>query len=482
MRIHRYAIRCGESQKAKTNKRLKAEMDLQPCATPCDRLLSLCGVICGANRMPKVAQELSALEVKNLAHPGGKRNVLYSVGGVAGLHMQITPRGGRSWVLRVKVGEKRRDLGLGGFPTVTLSQARDKAREVRAKIEAGIDPVEERKAAKALLVAAQRRGLTFADAVDKALAAKLDAFRNAKHRQQWENTLATYATPELGRMLVQDIETQDVLRVLQPIWMDKTETAKRLRGRIEAVLSWATVSGHRKGDNPARWAGNLKELLPAPDKIAKESNQPAVKINDAPRWFAALRAREGLGARALEFLSLCGLRSSEVRSLTWDDLDKENAIVVIPAERMKGNREHRVPLSPEALALLDALPRLDDNPLVFPAPRGGMLSDMTLSATMKRIHEADLAQGGEGYIDRVSKRRAVPHGLRSTFRDWVAERTSYPGDIAEVALAHKISNAVEASYRRGDMVEKRRRMMGDWADFIGGKTPRGNVIDLGTGT
>ncbi|MGI3212558.1 tyrosine-type recombinase/integrase [Roseovarius tibetensis] len=416
--------------------------------------------------MPKVAKELSALEVKNLAHPGGKRNVLYSVGGVSGLHMQITPHGGRSWVLRIKVGSKRRDLGLGGFPSVTLSQARDKAREARAKIESGIDPVEERKAANAALVASQRRGLTFADAVDKALTAKLDAFKNAKHRQQWENTLATYATPELGKMLVQDIDTQDVLRVLQPIWATKTETATRVRGRIEAVLSWATVSGHRKGDNPARWAGNLKELLPAPAKIAKEANHPAVQIDDAPRWFAALRTREGLGARALEFLALCGLRSSEVRSLTWDDVDKDKAIVVIPADRMKAGEEHRVPLSPEALALLDALPRFDDNPLVFPAPRGGMLSDMTLSATMKRMHQADLAQGGQGFIDRVSKRPAVPHGLRSTFRDWVAERTSYPGDMAEVALAHKISNAVEASYRRGDMIEKRRRMMADWAHFL----------------
>ncbi|WP_439328700.1 tyrosine-type recombinase/integrase [Aquicoccus porphyridii] len=241
-------------------------------------------------------------------------------------------------------------------------------------------------------------------------------------------------------------------------------------------MSWATVSGHRKGDNPARWAGNLKELLPAPAKIAKEANHPAVQIDDAPRWFAALKAREGLGARALEFLALCGLRSSEVRSLTWDDVDKDKALVVIPADRMKAGKEHRVPLSPEALALLDALPRFEDNPLVFPAPRGGMLSDMTLSATMKRLHEADLEQGGEGFIDRVSKRRAVPHGLRSTFRDWVAERTSYPGDMAEVALAHKISNAVEASYRRGDMIEKRRRMMADWADFMCGNAEGGKVV------
>jgi hypothetical protein len=174
--------------------------------------------------MPKVAEELTALDVKRLAHPGGKRNVLFSVGGVPGLHMQLTPKGGRSWVLRAKVGTLRRDIGLGGFPAVTLSQARDKARDARAMIEGGLDPVEQRKAAKAELVAAQRRGLTFADAVDRCLAAKLDAFKNAKHRQQWENTLASYATPDLGKMLVQDITTQDVLRVLQPLWSDRTET------------------------------------------------------------------------------------------------------------------------------------------------------------------------------------------------------------------------------------------------------------------
>jgi len=429
--------------------------------------------------MPKVAEELTALDVKRLAHPGGRRNVLVSVGGVPGLHMQITPRGGRSWVLRVKVGTLRRDIGLGGFPGVTLSQARDKAREARAKIESGIDPVEERKVAKAALVAAQRRGLTFADAVDRCLAAKLDAFKNAKHRQQWENTLATYATPDLGKMLVQDITTQDVLRVLQPLWLDKTETASRLRGRIEAVLSWATVAGHRTGDNPARWAGNLKELLPPPSKVANEGNHPALALDDAPRWFAALQTREGFGARALEFAALTASRSQEVRGALWDEIDLDKALWVIPGARMKMGKEHRVPLSARAADMLKALPRLKDNPLVFPAARGGQLSDMTLSATMKRMHEAEVAQGGAGFIDRTSKRPAVPHGLRSTFRDWVAEKTTFPGDMAEVALAHRISNAVEASYRRGDMIERRRRMMADWADFLAGRAKVGKVVRLG---
>lgn len=428
--------------------------------------------------MPKIAEELTALDVKRLAHPGSKGNALFSVGGVTGLYLQITPKGGRSWVLRIKVGALRRDIGLGGFPTVTLSQARDKAREARDKIERGIDPIEERKATKAALIAAQNRGLTFADAVDKALAAKLDAFKNPKHRQQWENTLATYATPDLGKMLVQDITTQDVLRVLQPIWMDKTETASRLRGRIEAVLSWATVAGHRTGDNPARWAGNLKELLPPPSKVAKEENHPALMLEDAPRWFAVLQTHEGFGSRALEFAALTATRSQEVRGALWDEIDFEKALWVIPAARMKMDKEHRVPLTARVVDMLKALPKLEGNPLIFPAARGGEMSDATMSATMKRMHKADISAGGVGYLDRVSKRPAVPHGLRSTFRDWAAEMTNYPGDMAEVALAHKISSAVEASYRRGDMIEKRRRMMSDWADFMGGNIKRGKVVEM----
>jgi len=428
--------------------------------------------------MPKVAAEMSALEVRNLSHPTGKGNALFAVGGVTGLYMQITPSGGRSWILRTTVGKLRRDIGLGGFPTVTLAMARDKAREAREKIERGLDPVAERQAAKAALIAASGRGLTFEKAVDSYLKAKLDAFKNAKHRQQWENTLAQYALPVLGKMMVHDIDVRDVLRVLQPLWQEKTETASRLRGRVESVLSWATVAGHRKGDNPARWAGNLKELLPAPSKVAKEGNQPALTLEDAPRWFAALKTREGMGARALEFLALTAARSQEVRGATWDEVDLDKALWIVPAARMKMGREHRVPLTADAVALLKTLPRMKDNPLVFPAARGGQLSDMTVSAVMRRMSETDLAEGGSGFVDRVSKRPAVPHGLRSTFRDWVAERTNFPGEMAEVALAHKISNAVEASYRRGDMIEKRRRMMSEWAEFLTAAPKSAKVVRL----
>jgi integrase len=420
--------------------------------------------------------EMSALNLKRLQHPGVGRNAVFAVGGVSGLMLQITPTGGRTWLLRATVGEKRREIGLGGFPDVTLAQARERAREAKDKIRMGIDPVEERKAVKATLIAAQRRGLTFADAIERYLDAKMDAFSNSKHKAQWRSTLENYARPILGPMLVQDIDVQDVLQVLEPIWAEKTETASRLRGRIEAVLSWATVAGHRTGDNPSRWAGNLKELLPAPSKVAKKGNHPALQIDDVNRWFRALRARSGVGSRALEFSALTAARSQEVRGARWDEIDIEAKMWTVPAKRMKMDREHRVPLAPCAVELLRALPRMDGNPLIFPAVRGGELSDMTLSATMKRLHEADMAQDGFGFVDRVSKRPAVPHGLRSTFRDWVSERTHFPGEMAENALAHKISSAVEAAYRRGDMIEKRREMINAWVDFLKGNEQAGAKV------
>ena len=428
--------------------------------------------------MPKKAKDLTALEVGRLRHPGSGGNVVFAVGTVPGLLLQCTPSGARTWLLRTLIGAKRRSIGLGGYPAVSLADAIRKAREAKDKIQVGIDPVEERKAARAALAAQQARGLTFNSAVDRYLTAKLDGFKNAKHRAQWEMTLKTYAGPELGPLLVSDIAVHDVLRVLEPIWRTKTETARRLRGRIEAVLSWATVAGHRTGDNPARWAGNLKELLPAAAKVAKGDNQPAIRLDDAGRWIKALRSREGIGSRALEFAALTACRSQEVRGATWDEIDLEKALWVIPAGRMKMDREHRVPLSLDAVVLLKALPRMAGSPLVFPAVKGGQLSDMALSATMRRLHDADVKEGGAGFIDRVSKRPAVPHGLRSTFRDWVSDRSSFAGEMAEVALAHKVSNAVEAAYRRGDQLEKRRQMMTAWADFLAGKKVDGNVVQF----
>lgn len=391
--------------------------------------------------MPRQAPELTAVDIRRLERPG-----FHAVGGVSGLHLRISSTGGKSWILRATVGDRRRDIGLGGFPSVTLSQARDLAREARLAIREGRDPVQERKAARQALIAASAKAMTFREATERFLARKTSEFRNPKHAAQWRSTLETYSWPVLGEMEVQDIELAHVVRTLEPIWQSKTETASRLRGRIEAVLAWATVSGFRSGDNPARWRGNLEAVLPKPAKIAKQNHHAAMPIDDIPDFMRSLRKRDGMSPAALEFLVLTAARSGEVRGANWEEVDLEKGMWTIPAERMKAGREHRVPLSPAAIAILEALSHRTG--LLFPAPRGGSLSDMALSAVTRRM----------GVV-------AVPHGFRSTFRDWAAERTDYPHEMQEMALAHTIGNKTEAAYRRGDLLEKRRQMMTDWAEF-----------------
>ncbi|MEQ9039413.1 MAG: integrase arm-type DNA-binding domain-containing protein [Silicimonas sp.] len=414
--------------------------------------------------MPRVAKELSALEVKRLAHSG--RNSLpelFAVGGVAGLLMQITPSGSKSWMLRTTIGGKRRKMGLGSYPTVSLAQARERAREASDAIWHGKDPIEERRAEAVARAAEEARSLSFADAVDRCLEAKLSEFRNEKHRKQWRSTLETYACPVIGSKPVSMIDVHDVRRVLDPIWQTKTETASRLRGRIETVLAWATVAGHRDGDNPARWRRNLDAVLPKPAKVAKKGHWPALQLQDAADWFGDLSARNGTSARALEFLALTAARSGEVRGATWSEIDLDARLWTIPAGRMKAGKMHRVPLTERAIVLLEALPRFEGSEFVFPAPRGGQLSDMALQAVMRRVHEK---RSPGGYVDPRSGRPAVVHGLRSTFRDWAAERTEYPSDMAEIALAHTVGSEVERAYRRGDMIEKRREMMAAWERFL----------------
>ncbi|MHA7865880.1 MAG: tyrosine-type recombinase/integrase [Salipiger thiooxidans] len=422
-----------------------------------------------------MVDELSPIEVKRLKHDGRRRNALFAVGGVSGLHLQITPTGGRSWILRTTIGSKRRDLGLGGYPDVSLAQARERAREIKEQIWQGIDPIEKRKAARAELAAAQRRGLTFSEAFERYAEAKLSELGTDADRVRWKSSITRYAVPELGPMLVGDIAVQDVLRALEPYWQTKTETASRVRARIEAILSWATVAGHRTGENPARWRGNLDALLPKPGRVAEKGNQPAIALPDAAAWFAAVKLQNGTAAKALLFLALCASRSGEVREATWDEIDHEAKIWTIPAERMKAERAHRVPLAGPALAVVSTMPRLKGSPFIFAAPRGGALSDMSISAVMRRMQasaekaaeKAGIDPSKAGWRDPRSGRPAVPHGLRSTFRDWAAELTDWPRDMAEIALAHKVGSEVERAYRRGDMVEKRRQMMADWAKFLG---------------
>jgi integrase len=414
--------------------------------------------------MPKAAAELGPLDIKRL-NTDGK----YAVGGVAGLYFTIEPGGSKYWSLRVVVGKKRREIGLGGYPTVTLAKARERAREARDLIRQGVDPVEQKKALRAQLIAAQRRGLTFAEAFERFAADKLGTLATDRDRVRWRSSIERYAMPAIGDMLVDDLTVQDMQRVLQPIWLDKFDTAKKLRSRLEAILSWATVAGHRTGDNPARWKGNLDALMPKVGK-AQAGNQPAVALKEAPAWFADLRQRVGMGARALEFATLCASRSGEVRGAVWSEIDFDRRLWIIPASRMKAAAEHRVPLSDASFELLETLPRMQGTGFVFPAVRGGQLSDMTLSAVMRRQHEAEVAAGRSGWLDTRSGKPAVPHGLRSTFKDWAVELTQFPNEMSEVALAHQVGSAVERSYRRSDMVERRRAMMQEWSDFLNGRT------------
>jgi integrase len=446
-------------------------------ALPGDRL----GEAMATKGIRKPQKALTARFVETVTAPGK-----YHDG--QGLILRVQPNGAKQWIQRITIRGKRCELGLGSPPAIPLATARKLALDYRGAAMMGRDPAQERRDARA--------GLTFEAAVERYLAAKLDEFRNDKHKAQWRSTLDTYASPVLGPKLVAEIGLQDVLRVLEPIWQGKTETASRLRGRIEAVLSWATVAGHRTGDNPARWKGNLSEVLAKPGKVATADNQPALALGDVPRWWAALAQRDGMAARAVEFLTLTAARSGEVRGMTWDEIDfggrdktdktdetpvatlATSATWTIPAGRMKAGRAHRVPLTEGAVAILQSLPR-SDSPFVFHAQRGGMLSDMTLSAVMRRMQEAEVKAKRVGFLDPENKRPAVPHGLRSTFRQWAAER-GFPRDMAELALAHHIGNEVERAYQRSDMLERRRDMMAAWAAFLRGEAgAAGKVVKLG---
>jgi integrase len=447
--------------------------------------------------MPMRAKELTPAQIRAIKHPGGERPVKIAVGGVSGLHIQVWPSGAKSWVLRTRYGDwtetrlpdgtlqhgrKKREIGLGAYPDVLPGDARDKAREMRAKLEAGIDPIAERKAAQMALQAAQARHLTFADAFDLWAAEKTKEFSTDRYRKQWRRAVEQYALPKIGKIAVADIALADVLRVLEPIWSDKTETASKLRQKIEGTLSWATVKGYRTGDNAARWAGNLKMVLASPSKVSPTANYDALQLDDAPRWWQALQEREGMGAAALRFQAMTATRVGAVRLATWDEFDLEKGLWTIQPGRASskipanGNAK-TVPLTPAMLSMLQSLPRLKGCDYVFWAARGGALSDATIGKAMRSLHEADIEQGGKGFVDVKSGNPAVPHGLRATFRTWVGERTGFDTDLAEVALFHTIGSKTEQTYARSDMVEKRRRMMEAWGEFLAG-AKGSNVVKL----
>ena len=397
--------------------------------------------------MPKLAKALSAIEIKRLTEPG-----LHAVGNVPGLNLRISDTGAKTWALRVSIQGRQTELGgIGGYPGIPLASALEKARELRQRVKDGYDPGSEKRATQ------QAEQRTFKAIAETYIAAHTPGWRNAKHAAQWASTLTTYAYPHIGDKPASEITTEDVLACLTPIWNTKNETANRLRNRIELVLSYSMAIGHRpRGLNPAAWRGCIDQLLPKPSKVAAVKHHEAVDWRYAIDFAKLLRNREGTGARCLELVLLAACRSNEARLATWDEFDLVQKIWNVPGPHTKSGRPHRIPISAALLALLDGLPRFVDKhgeplALVFPGQKNQPLSDMTLTAVMRRMGLT-----------------AVPHGLRSTFRDWAAESTSYPNEVVEMALAHIVGSATEAAYRRGDLFDKRRELMDSWADYLAG--------------
>jgi integrase len=393
--------------------------------------------------MPKKAKILTAIEVSRLDKPGR-----HAVGKVSGLLLVVKDTGTKSWILRTMVGGKRRNIGLGSYPEITLAMAYKKAGEKKELIEKGIDPIEERQERKIELKKKLMSILTFEDAAKQCHKKKALEFTNAKHIDDWISSIKRYANPIIGDLPVSEIDLPEILAVLKPIWTEKTDTANRLRRRIEQVLNWATVSGYRTGENPARWKGHLSEILPKPSKIKKKVHFKALPWKDLGAFMVELRKRPAMTARALEWIILTACRSGEVRGATWDEIDLKNKIWIIPAKRMKMKQEHRVPLCQDAIVLLEDIPRFKGSNYLFTAAKGGPLSDMSISMLCRRM-----------------KVEAVPHGFRSTFKDWCSETTSFPDMVSEMALAHGVSNEVQAAYRRGDLFDKRRRLMDAWMEY-----------------
>jgi integrase len=406
--------------------------------------------------MLRPTRRLSAVAVRN-AKPG-----LHPDGG--NLYLQVADSGAKSWLFRFGRGGRERWMGLGALHTISLAEAREDATRCRALLRDGIDPIEAKRARRAQNALAQQSGVTFADCAARLISSHESGWRNAKHRTQWIQTLSTYAYPTLGSLPVAAIDTPLVLRVLEPIWSTKPETASRLRGRIEAVIDWAKARGIRDGENPARWKGHLDHLLPAKSKVRKVKHFAALPYVDVGKFLSQLREREGISARALEFMILTAARTGEVTGARWSEIDLAAKVWTVPANRTKAEREHRVPLSPPAIAVLEAVrPRkAADDDLVFPGAHGRPLVDTAMRALHRRM----------GY-------RITSHGFRSSFRDWAAERTSYPNHVVEMALAHAIGDAVEAAYRRGDLFEKRRRLMDEWGRFCATAKVGNKVVPIG---
>ena len=395
------------------------------------------------------AKEVAKLRKQLGFHPDG-----------GGLYLRVkqNKRGERSasWIYRYK----RCDLGLGPLDSVSLAQARQKAADGRKQRLENIDPIAAKRAAQAAETLEKARAISFDECVELFLAPREKGWKNAKHRQQWQSTLKTYASPAFGRVPVADVNTSLVLKAIEPIWLSKPETASRLRGRIERILSWAKVRGYRTGENPALWRGHLDQTLPPPNKGKR--HHKALPYTELPAFLIELRSRPATAARALEFVILTAARTGEVIGVTWEEIDLGIKTWVVPAPRMKAERAHIVPLSDAAMAVLGRIEGPRTGPIFWEECSGQPLSNMSMLMLLRRMRCTDV----------------TTHGFRSTFRDWVAEQTDFADPIAEAALAHESGDATERAYRRSTFLAKRRRLMDAWGEFCAGKPISADILPL----
>ena len=382
---------------------------------------------------------LTAIQIKSLKEPGKYADR-------DGLYLNISKEGNKSWIYRYQLNGKRSEMGLGSLRDVSLSTAREKASEARKLQKNGIAPKVQRNKLKNASQASE--AWTFDQCVTAYIEAHKPSWKNAKHASQWKNTLTRYASRVFGQLPVAQVDTALVMQVLEPIWKTKTETASRLRGRIENILSWAIVRGYREGPNPALWRGHLSMLLPRRSKVQAVKHHAALPYSETPSFLVELRTKDALSAKALELTILTACRTSEVLNAQWGEFDLDQGLWVVPGERMKSKREHRVPLSTQAITLLGSLERI--NNWVFPSYRNKPLSNMSMLILLKK---------------HMGRAELTVHGFRSTFRDWAAEVSPYPRELAEAALAHVLTDKTEAAYQRGDLLEKRRHLMQAWADY-----------------
>jgi integrase len=409
-----------------------------------------------AGNAGKRVGKLSARTVQAAKTPG-----LFGDGG--NLYLSVDDSGNKSWIVRWSSGGRLRKCGLGAAHTISLEQAREKAGEARRLIRDGKDPREVWRAERQAAAVAQAGSMSFDDATEAYVASHRAGWKSAKHAKQWDATLSRYASPVFGKLPVSAITTELVMRVVEPIWSSKNETAHRLRGRIETVLSWAKVHGYRSGENPAQWRGHLAHLLPARKKVHKVTHHAALPYAKLPAFMGDLRKRYGVAALALEFAILTATRTSETLDAAWSEFDLRNKLWSIPAERMKGGREHRVPLCDRAVSIVQEMQTVRHGAYVFPgAKRGKPLSNMAMLTALKRMGRDDL----------------TAHGFRATFKTWATEKTTYQREVIEAALAHAIGDKTEAAYQRGDLLDKRRRLMIAWAAYCDSGAVSGNVVAM----